>query len=115
MKTITEDNVRGILANNLKHLRGLQNISQMDLAIKAGLTHNFINDIENSRKWISPKTLAKLASALAVEPFQLFLSDPDSEDPLASYVKDFQDKFQKIVKELTNQYVPKKTKPKKKY
>jgi transcriptional regulator with XRE-family HTH domain len=38
------------------------------LAAEADLTHNFINDIENGKKWVSAETIGKLAIALKVEP-----------------------------------------------
>ena len=45
----------------------------MDLASKAGIATNFVNDIENEKKWISPATLAKICTALNIEPYKLFL------------------------------------------
>ena len=45
----------------------------MDLASKAGIATNFVNDIENEKKWISPATLAKICTALDIEPYKLFL------------------------------------------
>ena len=60
--------VRKMLSKNLKRLRTVANLSQVSLAARADLTHNFINDIENGKKWDSPETLGKLASALKAEP-----------------------------------------------
>ena len=45
----------------------------MALASKSSLATNFINDIENGKKWISPATLSKLSEALGVQPYKLFL------------------------------------------
>ncbi|MDR2479590.1 MAG: helix-turn-helix domain-containing protein [Treponema sp.] len=108
MKTenISESYVRLLVSKNLKRLRALQNISQLSLAIKAGLTHNFINDIENCKKGISAKTLAKLSSSLKAEPHQFFLPEDMSNDRMLIYVNDFNDSLQKVVKELTEQYLP---------
>ena len=64
----SEKHVRFLVSKNLKRLRSLQNMSQLGLATNAGLTHNFINDIENCKKGMSTKTLAKLCVALQVEP-----------------------------------------------
>ncbi|MCL1931959.1 MAG: helix-turn-helix domain-containing protein [Treponema sp.] len=33
---------------------------------------NFLFNIENGNRWISPQTLVKFASALNVEPYELF-------------------------------------------
>jgi transcriptional regulator with XRE-family HTH domain len=83
----------------------LQNISQLSLALETGLTHNFINDIENCKKGISAKTLAKLSVALNVEPHQFFLPDGMSNNSMRVYVKDFNDSLTKLVNELTAQYL----------
>ena len=49
--------------------------SQLDLAADTGLAHNFINDIETGKKFVSAATIAKLATALKVEPYQFFLPE----------------------------------------
>ncbi|MDR0731913.1 MAG: helix-turn-helix domain-containing protein [Treponema sp.] len=106
--------IRRMFARNLKRLRELQNVSQLELSAMTGLTHNFINDIENCKKWVSSDTLAKLAGALHTQPFQFFLSElsPDEagEDALGLYREDFVDVFQKVVSDWMNTYLPKKGK-----
>ncbi|MCL2441178.1 MAG: helix-turn-helix transcriptional regulator, partial [Treponema sp.] len=89
----------------VKRFRALQNISQLNLANSAGLTHNFINDIENGKKGISARTLAKLSIALKVEPYQLFLPENILNNDAMSYVKYFNDSLHKFVNELTQQYI----------
>ncbi|MDR0730820.1 MAG: helix-turn-helix domain-containing protein [Treponema sp.] len=110
-KTTGGMEIRRTLARNLKRLRDLQNVSQLDLSGLTGLTHNFINDIENCKKWISPETLAKLAAALRVQPFQFFLSEilgkDYEEDRLNIYREDFVDMFQKVASDWMNTYLPK--------
>ena len=102
---IDEKYVFKLASGNIKRLRSFQNISQLDLALSTGLTHNFINDIENCKKGISAKTLAKLSIALNVEPYQLFLPNAMANNEIMSYVKDFNDSLQKVVSELTQQYL----------
>jgi transcriptional regulator with XRE-family HTH domain len=65
---------RRLLSKNLKRLRGIAKLSQVNLAVEANLTHNFINDIESGKKWISAETLEKLSVALKAEPYQFFIS-----------------------------------------
>ena len=101
---IDEMYVKKLISNNLKRLRSLQNIPQLALALKTGLTHNFINDIENCKKGVSARTLAKLSVAFNVEPYQFFLPEGINKE-LTVYVKDFNDSLQKIVGELTQQYL----------
>jgi transcriptional regulator with XRE-family HTH domain len=72
---ISEAEVRVILSRNLKRLRSAKNLSQLGLAVRAGLTHNFINDLENGKKWLSPKTLATLTAALDTKPSEFFLPE----------------------------------------
>ena len=64
--------IRKIFAKNLKKLRSDRRLSQMDLALIAGLSTNFINEIENEKKWPSIDSLAKLVKALSVEPAHFF-------------------------------------------
>ena len=40
------------------------------------MTPNFVSDIENGKKWVSPESLGKLAIALEAEPYQFFISNP---------------------------------------
>jgi len=105
---INEQYVYKLISSNMKRLRSLQNSSQLSLAISTGLTHNFINDIENCKKGVSAKTLAKLSIALNVEPYQFFLPDSLSNNDMMIYVKDFNDSLQKVVADLTQQYIGKK-------
>jgi transcriptional regulator with XRE-family HTH domain len=104
--------IRRVFARNLKRLRETQRISQLDLSNKTGLTHNFINDIENCRKWVSPETLAKLAEALEIQPFRLFLSeilsDEYEEDRINIYREDFNDTLDKAVSDWMSVYLPQK-------
>jgi transcriptional regulator with XRE-family HTH domain len=103
--------IRRVFALNLKRLRELQHISQLQLSSMTGLTHNFINDIEKCRKWVSPESLAKLAGALRVQPFQFFLSEfltgKYEEDRLNIYREDFVDMFQKVASDWMEVYLPK--------
>ncbi|MDR3170082.1 MAG: helix-turn-helix domain-containing protein [Treponema sp.] len=106
---INGNNIRILFSKNLKRLRTSHNISQLTLANEAGLTHNFINDIENCRKWVSPDTIAKLAAVLHVEAYQFFLPD-NRADELADnffsvYLDDFSDSLHRMVGELKNRYL----------
>jgi len=103
-KKIDDKYIHQLISNNIKRLRSLQNMSQMGLSQSTGLTHNFINDIENCKKGVSAKTLAKLSIALNAEPYQFFLPEGMSNNEMMLYVKDFNDSLQKVVADLTEQY-----------
>jgi transcriptional regulator with XRE-family HTH domain len=102
---IDEKYIFRLVSGNVKRLRSLKNLSQLNLALSTGLTHNFINDIENCKKGVSAKTLAKLSIALNAEPYQFFLPDGASNNEVMTYVNDFNDSLQKVVGELTQQYL----------
>lgn len=99
-----------IFSRNLKRLRNDANISQMTLASLADLTHNFINDIENGKKWVSAKTIGKLATALRVEPHQFFLSESrwneKEKEILSTYMDDLSESVQKVLTEYRRRYIP---------
>ena len=61
-----------LFAANLSRLRKGRKLSQKRLSEIAGLTHNFINDIETAKKGVSFETIDRLSEALQVEPMHFF-------------------------------------------
>jgi transcriptional regulator with XRE-family HTH domain len=106
---ISEAEVRTILSRNLKRLRATKNLSQLSLSVKAGLTHNFINDIENGKKWISPKTLATLATALDTKLHEFFAPEtalPEQDaTALTGYLDNFTDDVLRWAAEVKERYL----------
>ena len=104
-----EINIQSLFSKNLKRLRSQAKLSQICLAAEADLTHNFINDIESGKKWISAKTLEKLSIALKAEPYQFFLSESKWNDRGAEifslYLADFQDSFEKMLEEYRSRFL----------
>ena len=111
--TIRGINIRSLFSRNLKRLRNIANLSQVKLAADAGLTHNFINDIENGKKWVSAETIAKLSIALKAEPYQFFLSDAkwnsQGAEMFSLYLNDFEDSFEKMVREYRSRFLDENT------
>jgi len=107
-------NIRTLFSKNLKRLRALANLSQINLAAEADLTHNFINDIESGKKWVSAETIEKLSIALKAEPYQFFISDSKWDDRgaeiFALYLNDFEDSVEKMVDEYRGRFLAEKTK-----
>jgi len=107
--TINGIDIRRLLSKNLKRLRGIAKLSQVNLAVEADLTHNFINDIESGKKWISAETLEKLSVALKAEPYQFFISESKWNDRGAEifsiYLDDFHDSFEKMLNEYRHRFV----------
>jgi transcriptional regulator with XRE-family HTH domain len=79
--------IRKVFSHNLKLYRGRAGLSQLSLASSLGLAPNFISDIECGKKWVSPETLAKLAHALHIEPYQFFLQEQELSNDMASIVQ----------------------------
>ena len=102
-------NVQTLFSKNLKRLRATASISQLTLSTLTGLTHNFINDIENGKKWVSAKTIGKLAVALKVEPHQFFISEShwngQGAEIFSAYLDDFTHSFEKMVEEYRQRYI----------
>jgi len=69
--------IRKILAGNIKKYRKNFGYSQEKLAEKTGLSAQTLNDIEGCRRWISSKTMTKLANALNIAEYQLLV--PENE------------------------------------
>jgi transcriptional regulator with XRE-family HTH domain len=101
--------IRATLSKNIKRFRAKQGLSQLQLAVNAGLAPNFINSIENGKKWVSPRTLAKLSRVLKMAPHEFFV--PETTIPeevaaaLAGYLDDMTDDFVRWVKETKGHYL----------
>ena len=93
---MTESEIRDLFGYNLKRVRKLRNVSQMQLADKVDMAFTFISDIENGKKWVSPESIAKFTQALDIEAYQFFLPkdyQPEQSPDLASFAKDLQESF----------------------
>ena len=100
--------IQELFGRNLKRLRTGAKLSQMDLADKTDLAHNFINDIEKGRKWASAKTIDKFVKALKAEPFQFFIDTAglggQEKETIKSCLADITDGLTKMVKEYQSSY-----------
>jgi len=88
-----EKELRAIFGKNLRAYRNRRNWSLADLAEYANISLNFLGDIERGNKWPSPETLTKLADALEIKVFELFLEedakpDANTEVLMSRFVKD---------------------------
>jgi transcriptional regulator with XRE-family HTH domain len=71
--------LRKILSMNIKNHRKRLGFSQEKLAEAAGLSTQYIIDIEGCRTWVSDKSIIKLALALNIEVFQLLVPNSEAE------------------------------------
>jgi transcriptional regulator with XRE-family HTH domain len=87
---MTGADLRHTLSKNIKMLRSQRSLSQIELAEKADISIPFLSNIERKNKWPHPDTLVKLAKALDVEVYILFLDKPP---PISAKLQDTLVKF----------------------
>ncbi len=73
------DYVRYCLSSNLRVRRAILGISQEELARRANLSSGFIANLETGRNFPSSKAILKIASAMKMEPWKLFI-DPQKQE-----------------------------------
>jgi transcriptional regulator with XRE-family HTH domain len=64
-----------IVGDNIRGYRKKKNIPQESLAMKAGLSPNFLSAFENGRETLSLKRLEKLIRVLKIKPHLLFIPE----------------------------------------
>jgi transcriptional regulator with XRE-family HTH domain len=97
-----EQELRGILSNNIKRCRLKNNLSQLALAEKLDISTNFLSDIERCKAWVSPNTLIKLAAVLDVEPYELFKADALLSETEKNVLQRYADENLKAVLSVAN-------------
>jgi len=88
---MTEKGLREIFCKNVREFRTRNGWSQVALAQKAGVSVNFINDIEAGKKWASPATMVKLADVFDVYVYELLKPPNLSPDNLNSLMRQYTD------------------------
>ncbi|MDR2053503.1 MAG: helix-turn-helix transcriptional regulator [Treponema sp.] len=106
---MNEQKLRNILSKNLRKYRNYNKLSQAELAEKLDISIPFLSDIENGKKWISPRTLAKMADAFDIEAFELLRPEnsiPDNSiSILNKFTDDIQILFEKALNRLHDDYI----------
>jgi transcriptional regulator with XRE-family HTH domain len=82
---MTEDEFRAVVRTNIRRYRDYRKWTQAELAEKLDISVNFLSDVENGKRWISPANMVKIASVLNIEPYELF-KPANSPSPAASAV-----------------------------
>jgi transcriptional regulator with XRE-family HTH domain len=67
------DDLRFILAQNVKNARKTLRLTQSSLAENANISVSYVVDIERRRSWVSDKTLSSIAGALNMEAYELLM------------------------------------------
>jgi len=102
--------LRAIFGKNVKQYRNRRNWSQADLAEYAKISINFLGDIERGKKWPHPDTLTKMAAALEIKVYELFLEEdtpinPETQTMMNRFIKDFSLTISKSLTLSVNQSV----------
>ena len=84
----------------------------MELAEKAGISMNFLSEIERGLKWPYPENLQNLANCLNIEVYELFKKEDEADQNLCKYMERFtkdvtiavQEAVKKSLQNVNNQY-----------
>jgi transcriptional regulator with XRE-family HTH domain len=67
--------IRRIAADNIRFLRQKKGLSQIQLAVDAGMSTSYIGYLERAEKSMTLDRLEKIAKALKVQPNELLIKD----------------------------------------
>jgi len=107
-----EQEIRALLAENVKKYRNKRGWSQLYLAEKLEISANFLSEIETGKGWVSPLTLSKLSNALEIEVFELFkptslkktTQDEKEAKKMKRFAKDLTEALDITVSEAANDF-----------
>jgi transcriptional regulator with XRE-family HTH domain len=99
--------IRNIIAKNVRKYRKLNLLTQEELAEAAEVSNTYIANIECGQTWISDKTLEKIANALHLEEYLLFIPETeissntiDDRQKMIEYLKSREKEIGDYVKEF---------------
>ena len=106
---MTEKDLRAVLSQNIKRFRSYRKLSQADFAEKIDISIPFLSDIENSKKWVSPVTLLKMADALDIEAYELLKPETiipdDAVNIIEKYTADIYKLFGDALDNIQHNYI----------
>ena len=70
----TRETLRDVIADNVRRLRKARGLSQEGLADLCGLHRTYVGSIERAERNLSVDNIARLATALGIEGWQLLKS-----------------------------------------
>jgi transcriptional regulator with XRE-family HTH domain len=74
------DRVQKAFIANIRRIRREAGLSQMKMAELCNLSTSFIAEIETGKKFPSSVSIERIATALSLRPYQLFLEDQDRRE-----------------------------------
>jgi transcriptional regulator with XRE-family HTH domain len=100
---MTESQLRNIVRTNIRRYRDYRKWTQAEFAEKLDISINFLSDIENGKRWISPASMVKFASVLNIEPFELFKPADAPPPSFYSLLSKYNDEVVQIVSDSLKQ------------
>ena len=100
--------IRTVLAANLKKFRLDRGWSQAKLAEKIGTSPHYIGMMETANKYPSSEMVQKLASALGIDPTELFLKEIDPKIKMKNSQKAAFEDVGKAVSQFLSCYIAEK-------
>ena len=100
--------IKAILGKNIKFMRSHKGLTQEVLAEKADISIIFLSSIERGTKYPKADTLARIATALEVEAFELFKGDlapSDSKELIVSLSKDIAETLNTALEDTFKRYL----------
>ena len=94
---MTEKQLREIVRTNIKRYRNYRKWTQAEFAERLDISVNFLSDIENGKRWISPRSIVKIASVLEIEPYELLKPADLSSPYIPTLFYKFKDEIAKSV------------------
>ena len=90
--------IRELLAQNIKNYRKIRGFSQETLAEKAGTSTTHIGMIETSKKYPSPRMLARIAEALGIDTPELFTTHT------VTFIPGYNKSIERLYQEITGDF-----------
>ena len=94
------DTTRILLARNMKRLREALGLSQMSLAERVGCSTTLIGNIETLKRFPSAENLDRIAAALEVPVYELFMKDSPAIERAVSKFEVRERLEQKVLKAI---------------
>jgi len=85
------EDIREILAANIKENRRKKGLTQEKLAEMADMSLNYLAILELARKFPSGEMLERIAEVLEIEPHELFLVDTSPQNELEQLRREIKD------------------------
>jgi len=91
-----------LFINNLKKWRKIIGLSQEKLAEKCGTSHSYIRQLESGKGHPSFTFIGKIATALQIEPYQLFF-DETKKPGKSARIKHMESIQKKLIESVSNE------------